>query len=251
MALISAATWSLLKIILVINMVKWLSIIRRTVLVVLAIPTAVLLAYMAWLLVAGWLDLPALRWSEEVKQEDGSILLVKRKVWLGGRYEIGQGGAIAKEELRFNMPGQKQEAFWHEGYDKKLGRTSQLPIALHIHNGTAFLVTTAHLCVAYNKWGRPNPPYIIWRTSDGKVWRRISLYELPNVIKSVNLLISSNRISLIDNVDPATVSDVEKENENPKRFNYELVEITRKPVPLIAKERGYKSSDILCPMFRY
>lgn len=249
--MISAATWSLLKIILVINMVKWLSIIGRTVLVVLAIPTAVLLAYMAWLLVAGWLDLPALRWSEEVKQEDGSILLVKRKVWLGGRYEIGQGGAIAKEELRFDMPGQKQEAFWHEGYDKKLGRTSQLPIALHIHNGMAFLVTTPHLCVAYNKWGRPNPPYVIWRTSDGKVWQRISLDELPVTIKSINMLTTSKDVSRIDSVDPVTISVVENRNYYPKRDIYELSEIVRHPISLDAKERGYKSSEILCPVFKY
>ena len=44
-------------------------------------------------------------------------------------------------------------------------------------------------CLAYNKWGRPNPPYVIFK-HDGKEWKRIPLEELPAEIKMPNLIIS-------------------------------------------------------------
>jgi len=45
-------------------------------------------------------------------------------------------------------------------------------------------------CLSYNKWGRPNPPYVIFKYS-GKEWNRISLQELPAEIKAFNLIGSS------------------------------------------------------------
>lgn len=45
-------------------------------------------------------------------------------------------------------------------------------------NGTPYIVAEPNLCRAYNKWGRPNPPYIFFRF-DGKDWKRIPLSELP------------------------------------------------------------------------
>jgi hypothetical protein len=41
--------------------------------------------------------------------------------------------------------------------------------------------------LSYNKWGRPNPPYVIFRY-DNKAWTRVTLQELPVEIKAPNLI---------------------------------------------------------------
>jgi hypothetical protein len=60
---------------------------------------------------------------------------------------------------------------------------------LDVFNGIPFVVTTPMSCLAYNKWGRPNPPYVIFKHDD-KEWKRIPLEELPAEIKVPNLIIS-------------------------------------------------------------
>jgi hypothetical protein len=44
-------------------------------------------------------------------------------------------------------------------------------------------------CLSYNKWGRPNPPYVIFKY-EGEQWARIPLQELPSEISLPNLIIS-------------------------------------------------------------
>ena len=44
-------------------------------------------------------------------------------------------------------------------------------------------------CLSYNKWGRPNPPYVVFKY-DGKDWQRVPLTELPDEIKTPNLIFS-------------------------------------------------------------
>jgi hypothetical protein len=44
-------------------------------------------------------------------------------------------------------------------------------------------------CLSYNKWGRPNPPYVVFKY-DGNTWQRIPLTELPYEIKATNLIVS-------------------------------------------------------------
>ncbi len=61
---------------------------------------------------------------------------------------------------------------------------------LDIFNGTAYLLGSPAGCLSYNKWGRPNPPYVIFKYAGGK-WERIPLEELPAEFKRPNLLSSS------------------------------------------------------------
>lgn len=53
-----------------------------------------------------------------------------------------------------------------------------------------YLVAKPMGCLSYNKWGRPNPPYVIFRFED-KEWERVSLRELPKETKAPNLISSS------------------------------------------------------------
>ena len=49
------------------------------------------------------------------------------------------------------------------------------------------------LCPSYNKWGRPNPPYVFFKY-DGATWQRISLGEFPGEFKDIaNLTVSPSK----------------------------------------------------------
>ena len=61
---------------------------------------------------------------------------------------------------------------------------------LEIVNGSAYVLVSPAGCVSYNKWGRPNPPYVVFQYQ-GKEWKRIPLQALPAEIKLPNLVISS------------------------------------------------------------
>jgi len=54
---------------------------------------------------------------------------------------------------------------------------------------TVYLVAAPMGCLSYNKWGRPNPPYVVFKYQD-KEWKRIPLQELPAEIKTPNLIFS-------------------------------------------------------------
>jgi len=41
-------------------------------------------------------------------------------------------------------------------------------------------------CLSYNKWGRPNPPYVFFKYG-GKDWQRIQIAELPVEFKTINV----------------------------------------------------------------
>ena len=64
------------------------------------------------------------------------------------------------------------------------------PVALHILHGVPYIVAEPNLCQSYNKWGRPNPPYVLFKY-EGKLWQRILLSDLPMEFKDINLVVNS------------------------------------------------------------
>ena len=128
-------------------------------------------------------------WKEEVLLDDGSKLIVERSVERGGRHEIGQKPPYKEQSLSFTMPGTNQTITWEDHYSEDIGSASFLPMALAVYQGAAYLVADTMGCLSYNKWGRPNPPYVIFKY-EGKEWKRISLQELPAEIKTPNLISS-------------------------------------------------------------
>ena|SRR5688572_762195 len=128
-------------------------------------------------------------WKEEVLLHDGSKIIVERMVERGGRHEIGQKPPYKEQSLRFTLPGTKHTITWEDHYSQDLGSANFLPMALDILGGTPYLVAHPMGCLSYNKWGRPNPPYVIFR-HQGDEWMRISLQELPTNITRPNVIIS-------------------------------------------------------------
>lgn len=130
-----------------------------------------------------------MNWKEEVLLHDGSKIIVTRTVERGGRHEIGQKPPYKEQSLTFTMPGTNQTITWVDHYSEDIGSASFLPMLVDVYQGSAYLVADTMGCLSYNKWGRPNPPYVIFKY-EGKEWKRISLQELPAGIKTPNLIFS-------------------------------------------------------------
>lgn len=131
-------------------------------------------------------------WKEEVLLHDGSKVIVKRSQNYGGRHEIGQSSPVKEHTITFDLPNSGKTTSWTSEYGEDLGRTNFNLLALHILNGTPYLVVEPNLCLSYNKWGRPNPPYVIFKY-DGKAWQRIPLPEFPAEFKTINLIVNNGR----------------------------------------------------------
>lgn len=127
-------------------------------------------------------------WKEEVVLHGGDTIIVKRKQTFDphGLREPGQGAPLSEETLAFSL---------HDGrairWRSNFGRGYQdnlMPLALDVVDGSPYLITYPTRCHAYNKWGRPNPPYVFFRYS-GSQWQRIPLEEVPAVLDHANLII--------------------------------------------------------------
>lgn len=129
-------------------------------------------------------------WKEESLQPDGSTIIVTRSVERGGRHEIGQEPPIKTQSISFNLPGSNEKIIWQDNFSEDLGAASFLPKMLGVSKGVAYLLASPMGCLAHNKWGRPNPPYVIFKHAD-KQWVRVDLSELPTEFKVPNLVPSN------------------------------------------------------------
>jgi len=129
-------------------------------------------------------------WKEEVLLHDGSKIVVERSQHYGGRHEIGQSSPIKEQTITFTLPNTSSTIEFKSEYGEDIGRANFELLALHILNSTPYIVTAPNLCLSYNKWGRPNPPYVLFQY-DSKSWKRIALEELPTELKDINLVVNS------------------------------------------------------------
>jgi hypothetical protein len=135
---------------------------------------------------AGWLGLGGDSWKEEVLLHDGQTIIVKRSQSYGGRGEIGQNAPIREHTLSFTLPNTSKTIEWKSEYSEDVGRANFNLLALHVLDATPYVVAEPNLCLSYNKWGRPNPPYVLFKY-DGKTWLRIQMSELPIEFKTINV----------------------------------------------------------------
>lgn len=168
-------------------------------------------------------------WKEEVLLHDGSKIIVERSVERGGRHEIGQQSPIKKQSLDFILPNTNEGVTWKSQYSEDIGLADFQPLLLDMSKRTAYIVATLVGCLSYNKWGRPNPPYVVFKY-DSKTWQRISLQELPTEIKTPNLIFSSpdNEVEKLGKR-LVTVAMVQHANSDLTQPEYRT--ILREPLP--------------------
>ena len=129
-------------------------------------------------------------WKEEVLLHDGQKIIATRTVERGGKSEIGQQAPIKQQSLAFTLPVTNEKVVWEDKFSEDIGGASFLPMQLDVHKDSAYVVAYPMGCLSYNKWGRPNPPYVVFKYQN-KVWQRVPLQELPAVLTALNLIFSS------------------------------------------------------------
>lgn len=130
------------------------------------------------------------KWKEEVLLHDGNIILVDRwtKVDPSGMREVGQPAPRTEMGTRFMIPGTNQTVTWMSDFGRQIQDNLEL-ILLGFVGKTPYIVAGTGFCHAYNKWGRPNPPYVFFKY-EGNLWQRISVAELPVEFVKANVLVS-------------------------------------------------------------
>lgn len=126
-------------------------------------------------------------WQEEVLLHDGRKIIAERTTVRGGRREVGQKGDYIAQSMRFTLPASIQTIEWEDRRLDGMGNSSFLPMALEVVKGTPYIVANTMGCLAYNQWGRPNPPYVAFKF-EANTWTRIPLDALPLEVKTPNLV---------------------------------------------------------------
>ena len=170
-------------------------------------------------------------WKEEVLLHDGQKIILERSQSYGGRSE--PGGPIREHSIRFKLPGSNMPINWTSEYGPELGRTNFNLLAVHVLNATPYVVASPNLCLSYNKWGRPNPPYVFFRYENG-AWQRIALEQFPAEFKTINVVLSIQKVQA-EQLSGAALTSAEMVRElNAHIEKPEHKTILREPLP---KER--------------
>jgi len=151
-------------------------------------------------------------WKEEVKLHEGQIVVSERVYNLGGYPGLDAHERVPLDEtVTFNLPNGKSILWKNDFRDSVPGPNSLNHFRFDIVSGVPYLATYPVGCIAYNKWGRPNPPQIFFKYEAGQ-WRRISLTELPQELAgtTANVIVGRPESSLLKPF--YTVDDVNAKN---------------------------------------
>ncbi|WP_319585590.1 hypothetical protein [uncultured Desulfobulbus sp.] len=176
-------------------------------------------------------------WKEEVLLHDGQKIIVERSQSYGGRHEIGQSAPIKEQAISFTLPNTNKIVKWTSEYSKDIGRANFDLLALHILKSTPYIVASPNLCLSYNKWGRPNPPYVIFKYTDA-TWQRIPLEKFPAEFQTINATINTKgHEKEIVSEKLVTTERVRKFNNSLSQPEYKtILREPKKPVDLCPEE---------------
>jgi hypothetical protein len=139
-------------------------------------------------------------WKEEVLLHDGSKIIAERHYNLGGYPAIeSQERAALDLTVTFNLPGTNKKITWKTDYSNSQPEPNSLNlIRLDVVKGVPYIATHPAGCIAYNKWGRPNPPQILFKYENDQ-WKRITLAELPSELINThaNVIVGKPAASLL------------------------------------------------------
>lgn len=121
-------------------------------------------------------------WDEEVKLNDGRVIVVNQKVRCDGQAVSHPEKSCVMREvwLTFRLPEfSSQEIVWNEHLQ---------PLVLNVDRGQLYVVGMPPTSREFDIYGKPRPPYIGFRFEvDG--WYRMPFEEIPRAIYDTNLVI--------------------------------------------------------------
>jgi hypothetical protein len=152
-------------------------------------------------------------WKEEVQLLDGRKINIKVVDNLGGYPTIeSRERATIDEAVVFTLPDAKREIVWNMGFRDDVSEPNSLNlIRFDVVKGVPYIATYPAGCIAYNKWGRPNPPQVLFKYENDQ-WKRISLAEFPAELinTQANVIVGRPAASLLKSF--YTVEGVNEEN---------------------------------------
>lgn len=140
----------------------------------------------------------SMSWKEEVLLHDGTKMIVSRSQTRSGAGEIGQGSPITEHSITFTPVGSSQSVIWKSESSANIRHANLNLLALDVVNGTPYIATSPRGCLVYEKWNRPNPPYIFFKYVDQR-WMQVSVKEFPLEIQQPNVVIDMYSIEEIKN----------------------------------------------------
>jgi hypothetical protein len=118
---------------------------------------------------------PYVSWKEEVKLNDGRVIVVEQK-------KLNQGGIAREAWLTINLPEfSAQPIIWNENLD---------PLVVNIDDGKLYVVGHPPTPVETRHYGCPQPPYVGFVWENG-TWIRIPFEKIPEQIYTANMLSDS------------------------------------------------------------
>lgn len=129
-------------------------------------------------------------WQEEVLLHDGRIAIAKRHYELGGYATLASTDRTAvSQTIYFSVPGLKPRIVWETDFRDSASEPNSLNLLLFdVVDGVPYIATYPAGCIAYNKWLRPNPPYVLFKYEQGR-WQRISMAEFPGELTKTNVIV--------------------------------------------------------------
>lgn len=121
-----------------------------------------------------------IEWKQEAPLVDGRVVVVERISKQTGRLFPENVSLEYEQTLAFVHPDTQETIRWT--LPKGL-----LPAALDFDGSTAYYLLHAYTVADYNKWGCPNPPWLVYRYERGE-WNRVPLEQLPAKITERNLI---------------------------------------------------------------
>ena len=128
-------------------------------------------------------------WREEVVLHDGRTMVVQRSQKLDGYPTIAsRERSVIEEKWVFPFAGKAEPVVWTTGFCMPPKCGSLMLLRVDLVGGVPYIATRPAGCIAYNYWGRPNPPYVFFKYDDGK-WRRIKIGEFPKELSTPNVVV--------------------------------------------------------------
>jgi hypothetical protein len=177
-------------------------------------------------------------WKEEVQLNDGGVIVVERIFSLGGYQTLdARERALSDETITFTLPESDKRISWRTEFRNDIPEPNGLsPLLLDVVKGVPHLATSPAGCIAYNKWGRPNPPYIFLRYAND-VWERIPLEEFPRELVHANLM-PTPASSLLRSYYTVEAADAQRQSGNISTY--------AKAILREAVKRGADESPVNC-----
>jgi hypothetical protein len=147
---------------------------------------------------SGGIAARTMSWQEEVLLHDGRIAIAERFYNLGGYSTLASTERSAvTQTVTFTLPGANQRIVWQTDFRDTVPEANSLNMLLFdVVNGIPYIATYPAGCIAYNKWQRPNPPYVLFKHEQGG-WKRISMAEFPAELKKTNVSVGRPAAGLL------------------------------------------------------